>query len=73
MLCPTNSGSEGSLACQISQHVGPVRSIDVNPFQECIDYTHTCAHANTRTHKHTNTHRNVRTRTNTHTHTHAHT
>ena len=28
-----HSGSEGSLVCQTSQHVGPVRSIDVNPFQ----------------------------------------
>ena len=29
----THSGSEGSLVCQTSQHVGPVRSLDVNPFQ----------------------------------------
>ena len=35
MLCHycIHSGSEGSLVCQTSQHVGPVRSIDVNPFQ----------------------------------------
>ena len=28
-----HSDSEGALVCQTSQHVGPVRSIDVNPFQ----------------------------------------
>ena len=29
----SHSGSEGALVCQTSQHVGPVKSINVNPFQ----------------------------------------
>ena len=35
------SGSEGPLVCQTSQHVGPVRSIDVNPFQVTMTTQHT--------------------------------
>ena len=36
LYCSSDS-SEGSLTCQTSQHVGPVRSIDVNPFQvSCV-------------------------------------
>ena len=43
MLCHycIHSGSEGSLVCQTSQHVSPVRSIDVNPFQVTMMAQHT--------------------------------